>query len=437
MNNTLPEFNVSSGYLISEADVITDFDRKIVTELYLPMVGSVSVSLYFWLLENLPNQVSISERSDHNQILDVLSLSKITFIQARQKLEAVGLLSTNYHRDQMGDVYVYTLVPPMPPAIFFKDQLLSNFLYSLIGDSAYLDAQKKFALKKLHAPIGSNISANFLEVFNRVSDNPRVNRKQLNDLSPQEIKRPDFSSNFDFDFLSTQLKSKGVNQLDIDQNHDALVSLHLVYGLDELELLRIIESNITLDSFEINLEAIKHQLYNNNSTNVAINPSNQTDHQYPALNKTQQDLAMAATNASPLEFIAELKMNLGGFVSASEKAILQQMIENKILTTPVLNILVHQILVGMKKASLNKSLVETIANQWTREGVTDATQAIYQVNKFNQDKQTAKSKNTNSRLRKVEQEINYQQVEDDNLNVNEVLDKFNSLQKNIGEDEKN
>lgn len=437
MNNTTPEFNVSSGYLISEANVITDFDRKIVTELYLPIVGSTSVSLYFWLLENLPNQVSVSERSDHNQILDVLSLSKITFIKARQKLEAVGLLSTNYHHDQMGEVYLYTLVPPMPPATFFKDQLLSNFLYSLIGDTAYLNAQKKFALRKLHVPIGDNISANFLEVFNRVSDNPLVNRKQLNDLIPQQINMPDFASDFDFDFLSTQLKQKGVNQLEIDQNHDALVSLHLVYGLNESELLRIVESNITLDTLKINLEAIKHQLYNMNSTKVGINPSTPANQQYPALNKTQQALVTAANNSTPLEFIEELKKNLGGFVSASEKAILQQMVENKILTAPVLNILIHQILVGMNKASLNKSLVEAIANQWTREGVVDATQAIYQINKFNQDKQTDKSNNKNNRLRKVEQEINYQQVEADDLDLNEVLDKFNSLQKNISEDEKN
>ena len=426
MNNPRPEFNVNSGFIIAEANVITDFDRKIITELYLPLVGPNSISLYFWLLENIPNKVAISERFDHNQILDALNLNNITFVQARSKLEALGLVSTFFNNDQMGDVFVYTLVPPLSPDKFFKDQLLSNFLYSLIGDIAYLNVQKKFALKKLQVPVGENISANFFEVFSRVSDHPNIDRKQIEDLQPQAITSPKLPITFDFDYFSTELKKKGVDQTDIDQNHDALYSLHLIYGFDELELLRFVENHITLDSRKINFEAIKYQLYNMQPTKVttkAKNVFNADD----KISNSQQALITTAESVSPIEFIEKLKEQLGGFVTSGEKTILKNIVENKILSPDVLNILVHQILVGMKNSTINKSLVETIANDWIRDGVTNATQAVLVVNKFNRNKKSPKPQRNNKKLRKVEQKMEYQTEVDDTIDIDTVTDKLNAL----------
>lgn len=436
MNNPSPEFNVSSGFIISEANVITDYDRKIITELYLPMAGPTSISLYFWLLENLPEKVSISDRFDHNQILDALNLNNITFVQARTKLEALGLLSTFFNNDQMGEVYLYTLVPPLSPNSFFKDQLLSNFLYSLIGDTAYLNVQKKFALKKLQVPVGQNISSNFFEVFSRVSNHPTIKGKQLEALEPQEIAQTKLPDSFDFDYFASQLKTRGVEQIDIDQNHDALYSLHLIYGFDELELLRFVERNITLDTHRINFEAIKYQLHNINPTKVTINAPKESS-QTIKTNSSQQSLITAAENASPIEFIEKLKEQLGGFVTSSEKVILKDIIENKILSPDVLNILIHQIIVGMNKSSINKSLVESIANDFNRAGVTNATQALVEVNQYNQNRKNPKTNSTNKRMRKVEQKMDYQVQDDDQLDIDTVIDKLNTLENNLNQNGKN
>ena len=82
-------------YFITNKAILTDYDRKIITLLYQPIIGSVATSLYFTYWGLYENDKSL-ERS-HYQLMASMQLKLETIILAREKSEGIGLLKTYYH----------------------------------------------------------------------------------------------------------------------------------------------------------------------------------------------------------------------------------------------------------------------------------------------------------------------------------------------------
>ena len=124
----------NSAFSIVIEDILTDLDRRVLTYLYLPIIGEKALSIYqtlFTMVNPLEKESSILS---HSQVLNLLKLSAKTFTLERRTLEAVGLLST-YYKDGL---FVYVLKNVLKPYEFFSNkETICNKLTSSKKYSGY------------------------------------------------------------------------------------------------------------------------------------------------------------------------------------------------------------------------------------------------------------------------------------------------------------
>ena len=90
MINILP----ADTYIVINRTMLTENDRRLLTMLYQPIIGSNSVNLFFTLWMDLDKNEFMSIEENHHHLMTSTSLSINEIIAAREKLGAVGLLKT-------------------------------------------------------------------------------------------------------------------------------------------------------------------------------------------------------------------------------------------------------------------------------------------------------------------------------------------------------
>ena len=118
-------------YIVINKTILNDQDRKILTMLYQPIVGSVAINLYFSLWSNLDRSELISTEYNHHHLMANMQLNLDEIIEARERLEGIGLLKVFYNADNINH-YIYELYSPLSPQEFFNHPILNVVLLYLI-----------------------------------------------------------------------------------------------------------------------------------------------------------------------------------------------------------------------------------------------------------------------------------------------------------------
>ena len=119
--NILP----ADTYIVINKSIINNEDRKILNMLYQPIIGPLPIMLYFSLWSDLDKLELISEEYTHHHLVTNMHLSLNEIVDARSKLEAIGLLKT-YFREGAINNYVYELYSPLSEEIVFRGILLDD-----------------------------------------------------------------------------------------------------------------------------------------------------------------------------------------------------------------------------------------------------------------------------------------------------------------------
>ena len=164
----------NSAFSIVIEDILTDLDRRVLTYLYLPIIGEKALSIYqtlFTMVNPLEKESSILS---HSQVLNLLKLSAKTFTLERRTLEAVGLLST-YYKDGL---FVYVLKNVLKPYEFFSNKELCFVLESFIGKEEIERLTFEFLVRRIDVSSFEDITIKFNDVFEPV-DKDYVNNNYL------------------------------------------------------------------------------------------------------------------------------------------------------------------------------------------------------------------------------------------------------------------
>ena len=81
-------------YIVSNKAVITEYSRKIISMLYQPIIGATATSLYFSFWANLDANQVMSVIRTHHSLITSMGLSIDDIIEAREKLEGIGIIKT-------------------------------------------------------------------------------------------------------------------------------------------------------------------------------------------------------------------------------------------------------------------------------------------------------------------------------------------------------
>ncbi|MDV3173853.1 MAG: DnaD domain protein [Candidatus Phytoplasma stylosanthis] len=152
-------------FKIQSDDFFSNQEQKILNLLYQPLIGKGPFSLYnaFYFLSQSKQNKNDDFFYNHQFLFDLLNIDEIFFLQYKDKLEAVNLLSTfqNLKKET-----IYFLKKPLNYNDFFEEPILSQFLLSEVGENMYIQLQNLFFYKEnIELENYEDVSKKFSDIF--------------------------------------------------------------------------------------------------------------------------------------------------------------------------------------------------------------------------------------------------------------------------------
>ena len=157
---TLP----ADTFIVTNKTVLNQSDLGILLNLYQPLIGNESVSLYYTLWSYLDKMELISNEWTHHHLLTNMQITINEIDDARVKLEAIGLLKT-YLKEGNINNYIYELYSPMSASEFINNPVLATALYNAIGKLEYEKIINFYKIPSLNLREYEDITKSFSDVF--------------------------------------------------------------------------------------------------------------------------------------------------------------------------------------------------------------------------------------------------------------------------------
>ncbi len=377
---------------------LSSYDRKLITLLYQPLIGAEPISLYFLLWAEGEN-VDDSAMS-HYHLMNALDMPIGKIFESRIALEAIGLLRTWRKDQQEMRCFIYDAMPPLDAATFFDDPLLSMFLFSKIGESAYRNLRQRFVSKGLSNYGYQEVSRTFTDVYRPVQHNLPSDEIQLTGLQEKPKELPFNYEDFDFNLLRTSLSEQLVPSSILTAEVKATIAkLAFLYHLTPFDMQKIVllalDDQMILSDLRLKKEAADYYKL----TVSKEPPAMQTVMKNPQKQEVFTQTAMVDEDIDPME--AEL---IRWFESSSPIDVLtavaggkepfpndRQLVEDLVMQygmpTPVVNVLIHYVFLR-NNGKLNRKYIETIASHWRNTGVKTAREAMKLAREFEENNVT-------------------------------------------------
>lgn len=368
------------SYVVINKSLLNDNDRKILTMLYQPIVGSISINLYFTLWADLNKLEIMSKENTHHHLMANTKLNLDDIVSARKKLEALGLLKTYFKTGNINN-YVYELYSPLLVSEFFSNPILSISLYSSVGKKEYDDLVSYFKMPKINLTDFENISARFNDLYN-------LSTKDIEDVTEKNMKKKEkvdivVDRTVDFDIIESS--SKGLlNKRALNDTAKSLINnLAYLYNFDDITMSNIIKNSINdrgmISEIELKKNSKNYYSFENKGEvpRLIYKNRNSTNTEKDIVN-LRDKLINCFESVTPYEFL-KAKYN-GGKPTGKDISLLEGLLVNQKLNPGVINVLVDYV-IRVNDKKLNKNLVEAIASQWKMIGIETVENAMKQAEK--------------------------------------------------------
>ncbi|WP_042354829.1 replication initiation and membrane attachment family protein [Bacillus rubiinfantis] len=400
-------------YMVTANGLLHEYDRKVLTLLYQPLIGSTCYSLYMTLWSEMEENRLWAESSTHHLLMNILGLNLKQIYEARLKLEGIGLLKTYVNTQDEERSFIYELLPPLNPDQFFSDGLLNIYLYQKIGKTHFARLKRFFSDKKMATEAYQEVTKPFHDVFASASPKSIEYVQGLsNEMEPGEehryIGRTEANplqmahTTFDFDLLMAGLSESLVPKKALTAKvKNAISNLAFLYNIDVIEMKNFILGAIN-EHDEINIDDLRkgardwYQFVHYDQLPSLINRTQPAVYQVQLTEPqtAEEKLIRSYETTPPLEVFKQMS----GGVEPSEanlKVLEEVMIKYK-LPPGVVNVLID---VVMRKSDMqfSRALVDSIASHWARKQVKTVKEAMELAKKVesktsSQERKTKKQK---------------------------------------------
>jgi replication initiation and membrane attachment protein len=385
-------------FIVTSDGLLHEYDRKVLTFLYQPLIGSTCFSLYMTLWTQLEENSLWSEPSSHHFLMNLLGLNLKDIYDARLKLEGIGLLKTYVKTEEDNRSFIYELHPPVTPELFFKDGMLNVYLYQMIGRNHFNRLKRFFSVKQ--KPVEEEydeVTKSFQDVFgSSVPGNLQKRPDLMNDFEPEEnqqfIFRHDSKSiqingnTFDFELLMAGLNESIFPKRALTKKVKEVISnLAFLYKIDPIEMKKLLLDALD-EHDEINIEVLRksardwYQLDHYDQLPSLIEGTQPIRYQVQLEEpKTQEEkLIRYFETSSPLQVLKD--RSNGGEPSRADLQVIEQLMINQNLPPGVVNVLIDFVLIKTDM-KLTRNYVEKIASQWARKQIKTVKEAMEQAKK--------------------------------------------------------
>ncbi|OYD08377.1 DnaD domain protein [Paludifilum halophilum] len=382
--------------------------------LYQPMVGTTAVGLYMTLYYQLPlHQAGISQLQTHLDLMKLLQLSLDELLQARYRLEGVGLVNTYRYTEKERRIYEYEVVPPLMPARFFQSDVLSISLLNRLGKdhfrALYREMTDTFTSEE-DAGRKTRVTKTFQQVFGSISPADVASAKEVDqELSWHQLNGMDGGENGQSPSFEQEeddlamVRARLENLLDdrawTEEVEKQVREIRFLYQLDDWDLIRALQNPYVTQNGKIAVDRLRsfvksqYRMRFGSSTPVVVDrkqldsprgaevrrssASKGSKGEKPAGERPEEMSeeerhfrALAAM--SPLELLTYFQK--GKQIPQADVELVERLQKDYGLTPGVINVLLEYVLYT-HDYKLPRSLVEKIAGHWARKSIKTVEEA--------------------------------------------------------------
>ena len=386
-------------FVVLNKTLLNDQDRKILTMLYQPIIGSRAISLFLTLWTYLDKLELMSIECTHHHLMMSMRNRWEEIIESREKLEAIGLIRTYIKKDNINN-YIYELYSPLNPYDFLNNPILSVSLYNNVGKIEYEKLKEYFKVPRFNLKDYEDISCNFQDVF-EVS-NISSFENMTNDLKRVNINKLSIVSKIDLENVISLIPEEMLNIRSITKDtKDLIYKLSFIYNLDDDEMSELIRNSLSekksIDKNMLRDNCRKYYQFENSGKLPSIIYRNQPEY----LRKPVGDASNRAKmiyqfeTTSPYDFL--VSKHSGSTPTKNEYKILEYLLIDMNLKPGVVNVLIDYVL-KINNNKLVKNFIELIAEQWSRSKIETVEDAMRFA-----EKEYKKNKTTKQTTKKIEQ----------------------------------
>lgn len=380
-------------YIVINKTTLHDSDRKILIMLYQPIIGSTAINFYMTLWSYLDKYEIISIPWTHHHLMSSMQVSLENIIEAREKLEAIGLLKTYVKIDTKNELnnYVYELYSPLRVYDFLTDPILSTILHDSIGELEYRKVIEYFKIPSFDLGGYKDISSKFNDIFMTTSI---INTEEVTEIKKTNRLGIAYEPTIDLNNVFSLIPSEMLNTRTITkQIKELLYKLALVYNYDNDQMREIVLASINdmhrIDIDILKTNARKYYKFENGNKLTGLVYKNQPEYLRSKTTSVSKKAKMIYTfeTTSPYEFLSSKN---GCELTKAETDILNYLLVDANMKPGVVNVLLDYIL-NTSDNKLIKSFVENKATEWKRNNIETVEDAM----------EMAKKDKTNRKPKKV------------------------------------
>lgn len=335
-------------------------ERNVMTLLYQPLLGCEALTLYFTFWSLIDRAKLKSPTYFHSKIYDITQCTPKSFIRARQKLEAIGLLIA-YHNDE---TYLYELISPLSAEEFIKDGSLGAYLYNQVGESHFEELVSMFRINTDDKEGYENISTHFDQIFKKIDVKVETNGDYV------KRKKPKLQVNhqFDFDVFLDGLSKNYVDRRKITSSiKDKIINLSYVYNLDEITMQKVF-----MDSVDRKRNIDVTKLSKNARVWCEFEKADNDDNRDLSKHYSNRDIIQNCKRSTPNEILTILS---NGKPAISELKVVEKLVDQFDLEEEVINFLLVYV-IGNLGEFPSYNYFDRVASEWRRKNVKTVEKAI-------------------------------------------------------------
>ena len=370
--NLLP----ADTYIVRNATILNNESRLVLIKLYQPIIGSTAISLYFTLWSNLDTSQIISTEYTHHNLMAIMRIKLEDILEAREKLEAIGLLKTYLKKGSINS-YIYELYSPLDPEEFTSNPILATTLASNIGKAEYEKTLNVFKVPVTSLEGYKDVSASFGDTFEVTDALEDFDTKDI-----RKVKQVDLvvDEKIDLNSLLGMIPNEILNHRSITKETKSLIyKLAYIYNLDEGELSELIRNSVNekkiIDKDLLRTNCHNYYTFEHQNTTPSLVYKNQPEYLRKKVSDNSRKSKMIYTfeTTSPYDFLTG--KNKGIRPSKSDLALVENLMIDYDLPPGVVNVLIDYVL-KINDNKLTRNFVLSIANQWKRSNIKTVEEAM-------------------------------------------------------------
>lgn len=371
--NILP----ADTFIVVNRTILSENDRKIISMLYQPIIGSIATSLYYTLWADLDKTELLSAEYTHHHLMTSLRIKLDSIIVARKKLEATGLLKTFAKKGDTNS-FVYEIFSPIKASEFFNHPILNIVLYNNVGKKEYEKLLEYFKVPRINLSGYEELTSSFDEVFESV---PLSSYDNLNeDLRVNKTGVIKLDHSFDFDLLISSVPSGVITNKTFSKEVKELINnLSYVYDLDAIDMkssiLNSIKENGLIDKTILRKNVRNYYKYENENKLPSLIYKSQPEYLKNPVGAEDKRAKMIYVfeNTTPYNFLKG--RSNGAKPSTRDLSLLESLLNDFKLNPGVVNVLIDYVL-KINNKKLTRAFLEAIASQWKRLNIETVEEAM-------------------------------------------------------------